>query len=354
MSIAVGTRLPGRVVRLGGGAFSARVHLRPVGTSAALVAVVLALLVVVVGTGEFPIAPGDVLDSLAGAGDPGTDFIVRELRLPRALCAIAVGGALGISGAIFQALTRNPLGSPDVVGFQQGAVTGALVVITIVGGSGLEASAGALAGGALTALAVYLLAFKRGGISGYRLILIGIAISALALAVNNYLLSRARIEDAQEATRWLLGSLNGRGWEELRPLAIALVVLLPPTLLAGRPLRALELGDDAANGLGLGVERARFGLVALAVALVSVTTVAVGPIVFVALMAPQIARRVARTAEPTLLCSALMGAVLVLASDIAAQRIVPSTPLPVGVMTGAVGGLYLAWLLGTGWRSGRR
>jgi iron complex transport system permease protein len=341
-------------VRLGGGAFSARVHLRPVGTSAALVAVVLALLVVVVGTGEFPIAPGDVLDSLAGAGDPGTDFIVRELRLPRALCAIAVGGALGISGAIFQALTRNPLGSPDVVGFQQGAVTGALVVITIVGGSGLEASAGALAGGALTALAVYLLAFKRGGISGYRLILIGIAISALALAVNNYLLSRARIEDAQEATRWLLGSLNGRGWEELRPLAIALVVLLPPTLLAGRPLRALELGDDAANGLGLGVERARFGLVALAVALVSVTTVAVGPIVFVALMAPQIARRVARTAEPTLLCSALMGAVLVLASDIAAQRIVPSTPLPVGVMTGAVGGLYLAWLLGTGWRSGRR
>jgi iron complex transport system permease protein len=351
---AVGTRLPGRVVRLGGDALSARVHPRPVATSAILAVVVLALLVVAVGTGEFPIAPGDVLASLAGAGEPGIDFIVRELRLPRALCALAVGGALGISGAIFQALTRNPLGSPDVVGFQQGAVTGALVVITVLGGAGLEASVGALAGGALTALAVYLLAFKRGGISGYRLILVGIAMSALALALNNYLLSRARIEDAQEATRWLLGSLNGRGWEDFRPLAIALLVLLPPAVLAGRPLRALELGDDAANGLGLGVERARFGLVALAVALVSVTTVAVGPIVFVALMAPQIARRVARTAEPTLLGSALTGAVLVLASDIAAQRLVPSTPLPVGVMTGAVGGLYLAWLLSTGWRSGRR
>jgi iron complex transport system permease protein len=348
------TGLPGRVVRLGGDALSARVHLRPIGASAALAVLVLALLVVAVGTGEFPIAPGDVLASLAGAGDPGTDLIVRELRLPRALCALAVGGALGISGAMFQTLTRNPLGSPDVVGFQQGAVTGALIVITMLGGAGLEASVGALAGGALTALAVYLLAFGRGGISGYRLILVGIAVSALALALNNYLLSRARIEDAQEATRWLLGSLNSSGWEDLRPLAVALVVLLPPTLLAGRPLRALELGDAAANGLGLRVERARFGLVALAVALVSVTTVAVGPIVFVALTAPQIARRIARTAEPTLLCSALMGAVLVLASDIAAQRLVPSTRLPVGVMTGAVGGLYLAWLLSAGWRSGRR
>jgi iron complex transport system permease protein len=224
----------------------------------------------------------------------------------------------------------------------------------MLGGAGLRASMGALAGGALTALAVYLLAFQRGGISGYRLILIGIAVSALALALNHYLLSRARIEDAQEATRWLLGSLNGRGWEDFWPLAIALVVLLPPTLVAGRPLRALELGDDAANGLGLGVERARFGLVALAVALVSVTTVAVGPIVFVALMAPQIARRIARTADPTLLCAALTGAVLVLGADIAAQRLVPATPLPVGVMTGAVGGLYLAWLLSAGWRSGRR
>ena len=213
---------------------------------------------------------------------------------------------------------------------------------------------GALAGGGLTALAVYLLAFKRGGISGYRLILIGIAVSALALAVNEYLLARARIEEAQEATRWLLGSLNGRGWDDLWPLAIALLVLLPFTSLAGRPLRALELGDDAAHGLGLDVERARFGLVVLAVALVSVTTTAVGPILFVALTAPQIARRVARTAEPTLPCSALMGAVLVLGADIAAQRLIPSTPLPVGVMTGVIGGLYLAWLLSTEWRSGRR
>ncbi|MEZ0293682.1 MAG: FecCD family ABC transporter permease, partial [Solirubrobacteraceae bacterium] len=194
--------------------------------------------------------------------------------------------------------------------------------------------------------------FKRGGTSGYRLILIGIAISALMISIIDYLLSRARIEDAQEATRWLLGSLNNRGWDDVGPLALSLLVLLPAVAAAGRPLRALELGDDAAHALGVGVERARFALVALSVALVSVTTVVVGPIVFVALTAPQIARRLARSAEPTLACSALTGSALVLAADIAAQRLVPGKPLPVGVMTGAFGGLYLAWLLTREWRAG--
>jgi iron complex transport system permease protein len=115
----------------------------------------------------------------------------------------------------------------------------------------------------------------------------------------------------------------------------------------------LELGDDAAHALGLGVERARIMLVAMAVALVAVATTAAGPVAFVALTAPQIARRLARTAAPPLACSALTGALLVLASDIAAQRLVPGTPLPVGLMTGAIGGLYLIWLLGMEWRSGR-
>lgn len=344
--------VPGRVVRAGG-RVSLRVHPRQVAVGAVLVVVVLALLIVEMGTGDFPVSPGAVAAALVGAGDAGTEFIVRELRLPRALCALLVGGALGVSGAVFQSLTRNPLGSPDIVGFQDGAAVGALIAITVleVGGD-VAVSAGALAGGALTALAVYLLAFKRGGTSGYRLILIGIAISALMISIIDYLLSRARIEDAQEATRWLLGSLNNRSWEDVGPLVISLLVLLPAIGAAARPLRALELGDDAAHALGVNVERARLGLVGLSVALVSVTTVVVGPIVFVALTAPQIARRLTRSAEPTLGCSALTGSALVLAADIAAQRIVPGTPLPVGVMTGAFGGLYLAWLLTREWKAG--
>jgi iron complex transport system permease protein len=345
-------RVPGRPLRIGA-AVSLRVRRRTVVVTWALLLLITALLVVEVGTGDFPIAPVDVARALVGAGDPGTEFIVRELRLPRAICAVFVGVGLGMSGAMFQSLTRNPLGSPDVIGFQHGASVGALFVITVLTGAGLAVSIGAFAGGAVAAAAVYLLAYKRGGASSYRLILVGIAIGALMLSLINYLLSRARIEEAQEATRWLLGSLNNRGWEDVVPLLITLGVLLPAVVAAGPALRALELGDDAAYGLGLRVERARFWLVGLAVALVSITTVAVGPVVFVALTAPQIARRLVRSAAPPLVCSALCGAAIMLASDVGAQRVVPDTALPVGVMTGAFGGLYLAWLLTTEWRSGR-
>ncbi len=344
--------VPGRVVRLGSG-MSLRVNARPLVVGGLLVLVVLALFVFAVGTGELAIAPQDVISAIFGAGDAGTEFIVRELRLPRAVCAVLVGVALGMSGAIFQSLTRNPLGSPDIIGFEQGATVGALIVITVIGGAGAAVSAGALAGGAVTALLVYGLAFKGGSASGYRLILIGIAIGALMLAGIDYLLSRARIEEAQEATRWLLGSLNNRGWEDVTPLLVTLAILALPLVLSSRPLRALELGDDAAYALGVRVERARLSLVAIAVALVSIVTVAVGPITFVALTAPQIARRIARTAAPTLSCSALTGAVIVLAADIAAQRLIPGTALPVGVMTGALGGLYLALLLTLEWRKGK-
>lgn len=344
--------LPGRAVRIGHG-FSVRIHDRPIAVGVLLALLTAVLLVAALGTGDFPIPPVDVLAALTGSGDAGTTFIVRDLRLPRALCGLLVGVALGTSGAIFQSLTRNPLGSPDIIGFEQGASVGALVVITILAGSSGAVSAGALAGGGLTALAVYGLAFRRGGTSGYRLILVGIAIGFLMLALIHFLLIRARIEEAAEAMRWLLGSLNGRSWQDVTSLLIALAVLLPATVPAGRALHALELGDDRAHALGVGVERARLGLVILAVALVSVSVVAVGPIAFVALTAPQIARRLARTAGPPLVCSALTGAAIVLAADIIAQRLVPSTPLPAGVMTGALGGLYLAWLLTAEWRAGR-
>jgi iron complex transport system permease protein len=345
--------LPGRAVRLGG-AVSLRLQPRGVGVGAVLVLVILALVVVGLGSGEFPIAPADVVRALVGAGDPGNGFIVRELRLPRIVCGLFAGVALGLSGAIFQALTRNPLGSPDIVGFEQGASVGALIVLTILAGSGAAVALGSLAGGMATAAFVYGLAFTRGGATGYRIILVGIGMSYLMLSGVNFLLVRARIEEVQEATRWLIGSLNNRGWEDAWPLLVGLAVLLPLTLLAARSLRALELGDDSAYALGLRVERARMGLVAIAVALVSVATVAVGPITFVALTAPQIARRLTRSAGPPLVASALTGAVVVLAADVLAQRLVPGSALPAGIITGGLGGAYLTWLLAAEWRSGRR
>ena len=332
------------------GPLSLRVRGRAIVATGVLALVTAALAVVAIGTGEFPLSPTAVVDTLLGGGPPGAEFIVDELRLPRVVAALVCGAALGISGAIFQAITRNPLGSPDVVGFQAGCVTGALFVITVVGGGGLQASAGAVIGGVATAAIVYGLAFKGRRLSGFRLVLVGIAMAALMLALTDFMLSRARIEEAQEATRWLLGSLNGRTWEEVGPLLIACAVLLPLAAPAGRALKALELGDDAAHGLGLPVERARAALVALAVCLVAATTTAIGPVAFVALAAPQIAKRVLRTAEPSLVGAAVVGALIVQASDIVAQRIVPDTPLPVGVVTGAVGGIYLVWLLAAQWR----
>jgi iron complex transport system permease protein len=340
------------VIRLGPGV-ALRFRRRPIATATALAIVASVLFVAALSTGDLAIAPVDVLNALTGRGDAGTTFIVRDLRLPRAICAVAVGIALGISGAVFQSLTRNPLGSPDLIGFEQGASVGALIVITVLAGSGAAVSAGALGGGAVTALAVYGLAFRRGGTSGYRLILVGIAIGLLMLSITDYLLARARIEEAQEATRWLLGSLNGRGWEDVTPLLVALALLLPAAIPAGRTLRALELGDETAHALGVRVELARLSLVGLGVALVAVSVVAVGPVGFVALTAPQIARRLARTAGPPLLCAALTGAVIVLAADLGGQHLIASRPLPVGVMTGAFGGLYLAWLLTMEWRAGR-
>jgi iron complex transport system permease protein len=344
--------VPGIVVRSPREGLSVRVPLRPLVVGVALVLVTLALAVVAIGSGDYPISPGEVVDTLLGGGSRATSFIIETLRLPRVLCALLVGAALGISGAIFQSLTNNPLGSPDIVGFTTGSAVGALVVITIIGGSGLQVSAGALVGGLVTAGLVYGLAFKR-GVSGYRLVLVGIGISALALAAIDYLLTRARIEEAVAATVWLVGSLNGRGWEQVRPLAGALVVLVPAALLLARPLRLLEMGDDAARALGLRVEPARLAIVLVAVALVAVATTAAGPIGFVALAAPQVARRLARLPNPGIATSALMGALLLLASDIAGQRLLGGTQLPVGIMTGLTGGVYLAWLLVAERRRGR-
>lgn len=335
---------------LRGAGVSFRVRPRALVATGALALVTCALAVIAIGTGEFPLSPGQVVDVLLGGGEPGARFIVNELRLPRVVAALVGGAALGVSGAIFQAITRNPLGSPDVVGFQAGCVTGALFVITVLGGGALQASAGAVSGGLATAAIVYGLALKDRRLSSFRLVLVGIAIGALMLALTDFMLSRARIEEAQEATRWLLGSLNGRTWGEVGPLLIACAVLLPLSAPAGRALRALELGDGAAHGLGLPVERTRTVLVTLAVGLVAATTTAIGPVAFVALAAPQIAKRVLRTAEPALAAAAVTGALIVQASDIAAQRIVPDTPLPVGVVTGAVGGVYLVWLLAAQWR----
>ncbi len=332
--------------------FSMRLDLRGAIVGLLLVALSLVMAVVLIGTGDFPIAPADVLNTLAGNGNPAQDFIINELRMPRVLVGLLVGAALGLSGALFQSISRNPLGSPDVVGFGQGSAAGALAVIVLFQGGPGAVAAGAVVGGLVTGAGVYGLAWRK-GVHGYRLVLVGIGASSMLSAVNGYLLTKADLQDATRAVVWLTGSLNGRDWSQVWPLATVCAVLLPVVLAYARDLRMLEMGDDSAYALGVRVERTRLVLMLAAVVLTASATAAAGPVAFVALTAPQLARRLTRSSGPNLLPSAWMGAGLLITADWSAQRLFGADQLPVGVLTGMLGGGYLLWLLVTERKAGR-
>lgn len=319
-------------------------------TGLCLLAVVVAVLSI--GTGRYELTPWEVVSTLAGDGPPGAEFIVVDLRLPRALDGLLVGFAMGMSGAVFQSLSRNPLGSPDIIGFGNGASAGALVAIIVLNAGAPQTALGAVCGGVATAAVVYLLAWKQ-GVHGYRLVLVGIGASAVLGAATSFLYVRSEIGKAAQAATWMVGSLNGRGWSDVWIAALGLVVLVPVVLAYGRRLALLEMGDDTAAALGIAPERSRLVLLAAGTGLTAMAVAASGPIPFVALAAPQLARRVTRSAGPNLLPAAWMGAVLVAGADWATQRISQSAILPVGVVTGVAGGVYLAWLLLRERRSGR-
>ncbi|MBO8189875.1 FecCD family ABC transporter permease [Streptomyces spirodelae] len=322
-----------------------------VGTGCLVLALVAA--VFAIGSGEYPMAPGEVIRTLLGQGDPADAFIVNELRLPRTVTALLVGASLGLCGAVFQAVVRNPLGSPDILGFTNGAAAGALLVIFAAGGSSALLAGGAVTGAVVTGALIYALAWKR-GMHGYRLVLVGVGATAILTGVNSYLITRAGITEASRAVLWMTGSLDGRGWNDVMPLAVGMVVLVPLVLLGcGRALRMMEMGDDAACALGVRVERTRLALLAAGVLLVALSAAAAGPVSFVALTAPQLARRLTRTPGPNLLPSLCMGAALLICADLVAQRAFGEHQLPVGVITGVVGGGYLVWLLATERRAGR-
>ncbi|WNO75411.1 FecCD family ABC transporter permease [Streptomyces sp. AM8-1-1] len=340
-----------KAIRTPGG-LSVRTDPRAVAVVLVLTVVTLGAGIVLIGSGDFPIAPGDVVATLLGNGTAAQEFIVQDLRLPRALVGLLVGASLALSGAIFQTISRNPLGSPDVIGFGQGATVGALTVIVMFHGNPLAVAGGAIVGGLVTGVAVYVLAWRR-GVHGYRLVLIGIGVAAILTAVNHYLVTKASLIDATRATLWMTGSLDGRDWAQFWPLLAVFAVLVPLVFVYGRPLRLLEMGDDAAFALGAPVERTRVVLMGAGVLLMAVATAAAGPIAFVALSAPQLARRLTRSPGPNLAAAAVMGAALMLLADWTASTAFGDRQLPVGVVTGVLGGCYLLWLLVTERKAGR-
>lgn len=315
-----------------------------------LAAALVLVMCINIGRGDFPLSIAQVLDVLLGGGSRIERFIVMDLRLPRSLTGLLVGAALGISGAITQSISRNALASPDILGITAGSSAAAVALIVLGGGgsfSGLLATLGlplaALIGGVLTAIAIYTLAWRK-GVDGFRLILVGIAVNAMLTAVIGWLLISADINDVSRAQVWLNGSLNGANWASVWPVAAAVVLVGGGTVIATFTLGALRLGDDNARSLGIRLQHSQAMMLLSAVALAAIATAAAGPIGFVALAAPQIALRILRTPGPPIIASALLGGLLVVASDLIARTILP-VELPVGIVTSALGGPFLLYLL---------
>lgn len=357
MSTIPSERLGDRVAVVEHGYRAVRVRMRHVSTlvsvrsivvGAVLVVAIVVLGIIALGLGAYALTPAQVVEALIFLdADPQTRLVVFGWRLPRMLFAVCCGVALALAGAIFQSLTRNPLGSPDIIGFSTGSYTGAIVVMLWIGSSRyLDIAAGSLIGGAVTAAVVYLLAIRRGSVGTFRLIIMGIGVAAMLGAVNSLLMLATDVDKAMLAAVWAAGSLNGLGHDQLWPTLAILVVLLGFVAVLVRPLQQLELGDDAARGLGVGANRVRASAVFIGVALTALVTAAAGPIGFIALASPQIARRLVGGSGLLPVTSALVGAFVLLGSDVIAQRL----GFPVGIVTVSLGGTYLIWLLAQEYR----
>ena len=337
-----GRSLGGKAVVTLRGPIAAQIPWRVVILNSVLVAVILCLSIWALMQGDREYSAFQVIDTLLGGGTRSSRIFV-PLRAARIVAALLVGAALGLSGAIFQVISGNTLGSPDIIGFTNGAATGALLQIIVFNSGPVEVAAGAVIGGLATSLLVWLMT-RHTGLRGFRLVLVGIGVGSTLAALNSLLVVRASLTQAQTAASWLAGSLNDIVWERSFALMIAMALVVPALLLVTRPLGAIRFGDNVAAGLGVSVNRYRVAALFIGVLLVSLATATTGPVAFVALAAPHIAKTLTKTTGVGFTSSALMGALLVFGSDLIGRYAIPGG-MQVGVVTGAIGGLYLMYLI---------
>lgn len=311
-----------------------------------LAAASCAVIVLNIGLGQYPIAPADVVRTLFGNGPREYDFVVNTLRFPRALVAFLCGAGLGVSGAILQGLSRNPLASPDVVGISAGAGLGATAVILLFPGAPWSAlPPAALAGGLAAAALTYLFGWKNGS-SPIRLVLVGIGISAVAQALINLVIAMSKTTRVAETMIWLTGSVYGRGWEHLKPLAPWLAIFIPTAMLLSRHLDVLAFDDDVARGLGSRVEWYRGLLLLVSVVLAGASVATAGTIGFVGLIAPHMARRLVGPGHSGAIPTAgMLGGLTVVTADLLGRLLFAPIEIPAGVITAAVGAPYFLYLL---------
>lgn len=303
-----------------------------------LLALSLAVAVASLRLGKFPVTTQEVIDALQGQGRKIVQVVVVKWKLPRIVLGLVAGLALGVAGALFQTITRNPLGSPDLIGFSTGAQTGILVSILLLPGSMLSASLASFIGGAAVGTVTYLVSL-RGGFTGLRFILVGIAISSMLVSINRWLLVRVDDDEGLGALKAITGTLGVARWPVVAPTCLAIGVTVVLILLVSRHLQVLALGEQVATILGSPTRRASALLILLGTVLVAVVTMAAGPIGFVALVAPHLARLLTGSPQSPLLVSGLTGSLLMVGADLLSQLVLES--MPVSVVTNAVGGLYL-------------
>ena len=303
-----------------------------------LLALSLAVAVAALRLGKFTVSTQEVIDALQGQGRKIVQVVVVKWKLPRIVLGLVAGLALGVAGALFQTITRNPLGSPDLIGFSTGAQTGILISILLLPGSMLSASLASFIGGAAVGTVTYLVSL-RGGFTGLRFILVGIAISSMLVSVNRWLLVRVDDDEGLGALKAITGTLGAARWPVVAPTCLAIGVTVTLILLTSRHLQVLALGEQVATILGSPTRRVSAVLILLGTVLVAVVTMAAGPIGFVALVAPHLARLLTGSPQSPLLVSGLTGSLLMLGADLLSQLVLES--MPVSVVTNAVGGLYL-------------
>ncbi|WP_423923563.1 FecCD family ABC transporter permease [Frigoribacterium sp. 2-23] len=324
---------------------------RAVAVGAVLALAIVAVSAVGATMGDYRVSLPDLVGVATGSTTGLPRTVVLEWRLPRLAAAAIVGIALGIAGALFQTVTRNPLASPDLMGLSNGAFVGMLGALVLIGPSWESRTIGALAGGLATALVIGVLA--RGTTAGgFRFIVVGIAISSMAASLGTWLLLHVELDTALFASAWGAGTLSGVDATRVGVAAVLIAAILTVVPRLGAGLRQLGLGDDLATVTGVRVGLLRGVALTIGVALVCVATTVAGPVAFIALAAPQIARRLTRAPSISLPVAALTGALLLSSSDLVAQHALPVT-VPVGVVTVVIGGAYLVWLLAAEFRTRR-
>jgi iron complex transport system permease protein len=288
---------------------------------------------------------------LSGQGEATHLFALERLRGPRLSVAVGTGIALGLAGALFQSVTRNPLGSPDVIGLGAGAGAGAAFAALMLPGI-VPVPLGALAGATL-AIVVVASVTGTGLRDPGRLIVAGIGVAAMAQAFIHFVVSVMARDQASVLAAYVNGSLGARSWDHSTTIWLTLLLAVPFVLALAGPITVNEMGDELADSLGGRAAVSRTAAVVLSVVLSAAAVSVAGPIAFVSLTAPQIARRLSGAPGPNLLLSALVGAVLLVSADLAVQHAPIGGGLPVGVFTLAIGGVYLGYLLIREWRKGR-